>query len=295
MSIFASKDRAAMPLVSSLMFMASFAILVYDQTIRVPRADKQTSSFFKSTDYIYGLVHVAKTAGSSINGNLSMHYERICGNKGYSYDAFQTNQRFQKSGGVIQYSGDSYAELYRKHNRGRVPPQLMDEIGYESCDWISVERKWKFWPETFHNWSIPVELHVPCRSPVDHLMSQCNHKHIKFDCSQSHEAILQQIDDCLISPNRYNHKLESTFVVKCFDYNKTNDYLTWIGSILQRRRIEANYAFRQTNLPRDKENECVWTQPRVLQVIEEYLRSNVEYYSFCHDCIGSERDLFSLN
>lgn len=139
MSIFPSKDRAVMPLVSSLMFMASFAILVYDQTIRVPRANKQTSSSFKSTDYIYRLVHIAKTAGSSINGDLSMHYKQICRNKGYSYDAFQMNQRFRKSGSVMQYSGDSYAELYRKYNQGRVPPQLKDEIGYESCDWISVE------------------------------------------------------------------------------------------------------------------------------------------------------------
>ena len=31
------------------------------------------------------------------------------------------------------------------------------------------------------------------------------------------------------------------------------------------------------------------------QVIEEYLRSNVDYYSFCHECLGSDRDLFSVN
>ena len=40
---------------------------------------------------IYGHVHMAKTAGTEINGMLSMRYERICGTKGYSYDATPTN------------------------------------------------------------------------------------------------------------------------------------------------------------------------------------------------------------
>ena len=38
-------------------------------------------------DVVYGHVHMAKTAGTEINGELAMHFERVCGNKGYSYDA----------------------------------------------------------------------------------------------------------------------------------------------------------------------------------------------------------------
>jgi hypothetical protein len=41
----------------------------------------------------FGLIHIAKTAGSEINGNLTMHYERVCGNKGWSYDAISVNER----------------------------------------------------------------------------------------------------------------------------------------------------------------------------------------------------------
>ena len=38
---------------------------------------------------VIGHVHMAKTSGTTLNGNLSMHFERVCGHKGYSYDAYQ--------------------------------------------------------------------------------------------------------------------------------------------------------------------------------------------------------------
>jgi hypothetical protein len=42
---------------------------------------------------VYGHVHLGKTAGTTINGELALHFERVCGNKGYSYDAYQFNKR----------------------------------------------------------------------------------------------------------------------------------------------------------------------------------------------------------
>ena len=38
---------------------------------------------FQRYDKIFGHVHMAKTAGSEINGELAAHYERVCGHKGY--------------------------------------------------------------------------------------------------------------------------------------------------------------------------------------------------------------------
>ena len=42
-------------------------------------------------DTIFGLLHMAKTAGTTINGQLANQFERVCGNKGWSYDAYQAN------------------------------------------------------------------------------------------------------------------------------------------------------------------------------------------------------------
>ena len=42
---------------------------------------------------IFGHLHYAKTAGTEINGLLAAKYERVCGHKGYNYDAYQFNTR----------------------------------------------------------------------------------------------------------------------------------------------------------------------------------------------------------
>ena len=46
-----------------------------------------------SSPPLFGHVHIAKTSGTSLNGNMSLHFERVCGNKGYSYNAYQSNPR----------------------------------------------------------------------------------------------------------------------------------------------------------------------------------------------------------
>jgi hypothetical protein len=45
---------------------------------------------------IFGHIHIAKTAGTEINGVLAQRFERVCGVKGYSYDAISFNQRAEK-------------------------------------------------------------------------------------------------------------------------------------------------------------------------------------------------------
>jgi hypothetical protein len=244
-------------------------------------------------DVIYGHAHIAKTAGTTLNGNLSMHYERICGHKGYSYDALSTNERARANNHFLEYSGDSYSKLVKQSNRGKVPPSIMREIGFHNCDWISHESRWQAWLR-FQNWSIPMELHVPCRSPVDHLMSQCNYWRKAFDCNLTGQAMIEQIEGCIVYIHqRYNKKLNATFPTKCFDHVRTSEYMDWIGKRLQKRRIEADYAFRASNRKRHKEQECVWDRPDVQQVITNHLIANYDYYNFCDQCLGSEHDLFA--
>lgn len=236
---------------------------------------------YHSPNVIYGHIHMAKTMGTTINGNLSMHYERICGHKGYSYDAYNTNEMVRSNG------------FPRGFSRGKVMPSIMKEIGYHDCDWISHENSWKDWLQ-FQNWSIPLELHVPCRDPVDHLMSQCNHRSMQFDCSKSGNDMIRQIDQCtLFIRVRYDNRLNDTFPTKCFNARRSVEYQDLIGERLQRKRIQADYVFRDTNKARQKEQECIWNQKDIQELVKTHLVNNYQYYNFCDQCIGSANDVFA--
>ena len=80
---------------------------------------------------VIGHVHIAKTAGTEINGELALRFERICGHKGYSYDYFQYNNRVSESDSQrVKFAGgpDSIRALgpnYKEYSRGRVPEHIM--------------------------------------------------------------------------------------------------------------------------------------------------------------------------
>ena len=48
---------------------------------------------FSQRPIVVGHIHIAKTGGTSINGMAANEFERVCGNKGYSFDFFQSNRR----------------------------------------------------------------------------------------------------------------------------------------------------------------------------------------------------------
>ena len=160
----------------------------------VPNSTIRTTEASSFT--VYGHLHYAKTAGTTLNGRLASQYERVCGNRGYSYDAYQFNQRVEqqlhqhnRTSIPAQQTGqkDAINKAFEQNwNRGRVPPAVMEEIGYENCDYISLEDRWTVWDRLLlHNnndnrWKL--ELHIPCRDPLDHLLSQCNHRRHTFDC-----------------------------------------------------------------------------------------------------------------
>ena len=148
---------------------------------------------------IYGLAHIAKTGGTTINGELANHFERVCGNKGYSYDAYMTNERFQqtvekranddskKKNHLVMRAdqGDSLTKLWPSFNRGNTPRKWMDEVGYDDCDYVAIETKFiEQWQGVIDQAQTRMEMHVPCRDSLDHLMSQCNHFRNPFSCAE---------------------------------------------------------------------------------------------------------------
>ena len=236
---------------------------------------------------IFGHVHIAKTSGTTLNGNLSMLFERVCGHKGYSYDSFQANQRRSK-----EYK-DSFGIMHQGYNRLRVHSDIMEEIGYEDCDWISHEIEWSFWKK-FITWRFPLQLHVPCRDPVDHLMSQCNHARIKFNCSGNLHAEIQK---CIFATIRFSNELLSmgnNIEVKCFDWKAGTDgrYVNFMKTRLQEKKMQTGYNFIPTNQKRAFTTECVWNNKKVKKNIAEYLINNYDYYAFCNKCTHTKDDLF---
>ena len=225
----------------------------------------------------------------------------------YSYDAVQFNKRVKmmedatgKKDLNMVGGRDVISASYRGFNRGRVITNVMVEIGYEDCDFISLEESWEKWKDIAQLW--PLELHIPCREPLNHLLSQCNHRGIEFECDERwmEKSLEEQVDECLLMPERFDLGLvvandnKTNWTVKCFNPLPIEPYLEYMDQILQRKRIETQYVHRTSNSsPRNKAIECLWKNQdladRVLKILQTY-----DYYSWCSKCLGSEDDLLGL-
>jgi hypothetical protein len=229
---------------------------------------------------------MAKTAGTEINGKLASHFERVCGHKGYSYDAYQFNERVNASKG-----SDAISQRNTKFNRGRVPWKVMKEVGFEDCDYISLEEPWHYW-KTFKEWS-SLELHVPCRDPLIHLMSQCNHQRSHFNCTT--DDLPHEISKCMIGISRFSRALEKqqNINLKCFNPIPIDPYLEYMSERLQRKRIVSTYVHRDTNRPRNKDLECIWNEPDVANQVRDIMLQEYDFYGWCEECMGSKDDLLA--
>ncbi|KAL7548608.1 hypothetical protein ACHAWF_011880 [Thalassiosira exigua] len=251
---------------------------------------------------MYGHVHMAKTGGTSLNGMLANNFERVCGHKGNSNDAYQANESAKRKaakGMSVAVAGNA------KYGRDRVATKTLVETGFEDCDYVSHEAEHAFWiehfgDERFHD--VPMELHVPCRSPVDHLMSQCNHKlslkqtKERFSCSESEEELKRSIDKCIVFISlRFSLELAEHFDVKCYDYEKQfTTYMDLMSQRLQPRRLVSSpYVPRESNKGRNKDEECIWYDEVAFERANRHLLETYDYYKFCNACMGSQNELTS--
>ena len=254
---------------------------------------------------IFAHIHLAKTAGTELNGYMASKFERVCGHKGYTYDYYQYNDRVNRTGRteVNHWSGgkDSLStgdpNSGQGYNRGRIAPKFMTEIGFEDCDWISHEADKRFWVKNFKDkkrW--PLEFHVPCREPFELLMSQCNYMERQFDCSSTN--LKMEITKCLPGRGqiRYSPILHTLGDVKCFDPIPVEKYVDYMGNILQPRRLEVPHVHRSSNQRRNRDVECIWKDENthVAKQVMDILMKD-PYYSFCMNCTGTTNDLFAPN
>ena len=232
----------------------------------------------RQADLVYGHLHIAKTAGSTINTVLALYFDNVCGHKGYSYDAVQS---------FDQRGEDLFSKNYPGFSRRRVPQKLMAEIGFENCDWISQESNWKFW-EQFSSWPAKLQIHIPCRDPIDHIMSIFNHKNKKFRCDSSWK---NQIDQALrVGGNRFSKQMLDirNLEFKCvrFQHFIDGSYFRFMLDKLRERRIKRRVANlnRKMNKKRNKDAECVWQDKKLQKDMNAYLLEVSHYYQFCSAC-----------
>ena len=82
-----------------------------------------------ASETVVGHVHVAKTAGTSLNGLLASRYERVCGHKGYSYDSYGANLRMaagRKVNGRLT-AFDSISKIQRGYPAQQAPRSVRSE------------------------------------------------------------------------------------------------------------------------------------------------------------------------
>jgi len=177
---------------------------------------------------------------------------------------------------------------------------LFQIIYYETttkdCDYISHEIDASFWTNTFGNGKFldtQMELHVPCRDPIDHLLSQCNMKGKELNCSLSTNEYLKSAQNCFVFFNRFKSSLQNDFeVIKCFDFKEQfTTYIDYMGKRLQERRFQSEpFIKRETNRPRNKTKECLLQRPDLMDITRKFLLK-FDYYKFCDSCIGSKNDI----
>merc|ERR1712161_26460 len=107
---------------------------------------------------------------------------------------------------------------------------------------------------TKHNMTL--ELHVPCRDPLEHLMSMANHLGIKYRCDD--EVFETTGDDNSSNIEKSVHSA----------------YMDRLGD----KRFS---------------NELLWNQktsPEYQQKVHQLLMEKHPYMKFCHDCMGSTNE-----
>ena len=256
---------------------------------------------------------MAKSGGTSMNSYLANNYERVCGNKGNSYEAYKENEQWKQNKAIydIKHANGTYDEkkLIWNHLWYDGPENYnRDNKGNEDCDIVFQEVQYKWWMNQFPNGKFhqntTVELHVPCREPIDSLISQCNYwdnlgwgTQIPCDDTITDEQLYEAVEECYAGvANRYRHELKNHFSpnnVKCFDFkNLFTSYKDYITPKLQPRRfVSQPYAPKLSNYPRNKSQECIWQYPGLQEKVRSYLLQTVPYYEFCNECIGSENEI----
>ena len=171
-------------------------------------------------------------------------------------------------------------------------PVNMDDtlnVGFDDCDWISAEQPWEFWKQ-FENSPIDLELHVPCRKPLEQVISQCAQKNYNFDCDAPNFEF--QVRKCG-RHSRFSYELTKmkNIQIKCFDaMNHHDDYLSLMSKQLQTKSHQ--FERPPVHRPHNKTANCILEKESLIVRARREVMA-MDIHKFCDKCIGSKDDLFA--
>jgi len=252
----------------------------------------------------YGFVHMARSGGSVLNHLLALKYERVCGNKGYSYNENAKNEkaRRKRSEGSADLNLTALAianqkKRFSNSTHRQNTPDIMIKRGFDKCDYIAMEVPSTLWRKIIDRHR-PLEMHIPCRDPIDHLMSMCAFRYKHFHCDVTNKELQIQVDGCIQDVlERFSMDMAPSpnFTMKCFSSpSKIDGYIEYMGKKLQKKQIQDEYFVPFNKWLRHKETECIWEKANtgLRKRLEELLMNHKsQYFKYCKDCIGSEHDL----
>ena len=169
---------------------------------------------------------------------------------------------------------------------------ISHEVRWQTLGNIANDTVWYMDGPNISSARIPqTKLLVPCRDPVDHMLSQCNHKNKIFSkLATSLGNCPSVIDRCKVGWNRYDHRLISYFdKVVLFQYDKLDSVMQHLDESLPKRVFDmdgSSPAFYRTNKDRVKENEIFTPQCSEVELREALLQA-WSYYRLCDAFLAS--------
>ncbi len=230
--------------------------------------------------------HIAKTAGSTLNRFAARRYHATCGRKGMSFE--QPFEYDFSQNGVFQ-------EIHGTSDGIR----LMQEWGLHNCGLISIEQPHFSWAEITNSEAFEAQktaVMIPCRDPIDHILSQCNFRNLSFtsiiEGKGGAEACANAMPQCQVAWVRYDHSMLATFdKVVLFKYDDFPGVERYLDDALPKRRLplregeHGEFGFIRTNRERDPEHER-FTESCTEDMLRNALLKHWSYYRLCDTFLG---------
>ena len=229
-------------------------------------------------------IHIAKTAGSTMNKRLARRYYGVCGNK---YTSCIEPLEHERNDHAPEFGRNSWHPEWSFHS--------MVSKGFHDCTLVSHERNWDAWlkdvlpDHKFHANATKVML-LPCRNPLEHFFSQCNYnKRNATKIFANVTSCEEGIDKCgLVQQGRFNRKIiQSWDKVVLFKYSAFDSLFSLLDNHIPSRKFLLDSKFDpSTNADRKPENEKL-TETCSKEIVVQALKKKWSYYSFCDKLRGN--------
>ncbi|CAL6390605.1 unnamed protein product [Bathycoccus prasinos] len=228
-------------------------------------------------------IHIAKTAGSTMNKRLARRYYGVCGNK------------YTSCIEPLEHTSDDRAPEFGDSLHKDWSFDSMTKKGFHDCTLVSHERDWDAWVKQvlpdhkFHANATMVML-LPCRDPLEHFFSQCNYNmHNATKIFANVTSCEEGMNNCgLVAQNRFDiNMIQSWDKVVLFKHSAFDSVFSLLDNHIPLRKFLLESKFDpSTNAERKPENEKLSKMCSKEKLVEA-LRKKWSYYSFCDKLRGN--------